>query len=325
MKYNTFKFFTNTLKAVKEDNTRYIVGDASSTSIDRDGDRMSESAIHTMKSTAEANLTIFTNHEYKVPDNLFGSCVEATVKAQKDASPIVVKSADGETEIATFQPQSMQVKIKVVSDEVNPDAGRLYKALEEGISLGFSIAGVVTKAVAVLDDVTQKTYNLIEAINLYEISVVAIPANQDAMNLAISKSLNRGENEEIDKEQVQEIVEKAKIKELENAGYTMEGVHKYVLGELKKYYDDYYSPQTAEQKEEVESCDKQRAKAQAENVLMQNSVSTKVDKTDDDEIHLISHSYALQYSNYEDDVNNLFIAHIQTHLKRLQKDIATEE
>lgn len=327
MNYNTFKFFTNTLKAVKKDNARYIVGIASSTSIDRDGDRMSEAALHTMKSTAEANLTIFTNHNYVVPDDLFGSCTNAEIKATKDSAPIVVKSEDGTTEIATFSPQQLEVTIKVVSDEVNPKAGQLYKAIEEGVNLGFSIGGVVKKAFNVFDDVTKKAYNLIDAIDLYEISVVSIPANQDAMNLAIAKSLKIDTDEKVDKKQVEQIIKRIE-EQKKDVEYTLEGVHKFLINELKKCYDEAYgvspSEQSKEQMEKMEDEDIQRAKADSENVLMKAGVTIKVADTDIHEIHLRSHSWVMDYLMSLNVDVTLFAAHIEDHLSKLKKQLAED-
>lgn len=326
MNYNTFKFFTNTLKAVKKDNTRYIVGVASSTSIDRDGDRMSEAALHTMKSTAEANLTIFTNHNYVVPDDLFGSCTNAEIKATKDTTPIIVKSEDGTTEIATFSPQQLEVTIKVVSDEVNPKAGQLYKAIEEGVNLGFSIGGVVKKAFNVIDDLTKKTYNLIDAIDLYEISVVSIPANQDAMNLAISKSFTPGKDEGVDKEQITQIIKRIEDKHKEPE-YTLDGVKKFMINELKKCYDEACAPSgpTEEQMEKMEDEDVQRAKADAENVLMKAGVAVKAAGTDNHEIHLRSHAWVMDYLMSANIDVTMFTSHIEDHLNKLKKQLAKDE
>lgn len=350
MNYNTFKFYTNTLKAVKDDNARYIVGVASSTGIDRDGDRMSEAALQTMKSTAEANLTIFTNHEYRVPDDLFGSCTDATIKAKKDQSPIVVKSEDGENEIATFSPQEMEIRIKVVSDAVNPKAGQIYKAIEEGINLGFSIGGVVKNAVKVFDEATQKLCNLIDAIDLYEISIVSIPANPDAMNLAISKSLSSKKSDKAsDKEEIVEIIKKIENTKEKEVEYTLEGVHKFLTEILKKYYDemgtevhapdlyvvpdnqdvDLYRPDNdvskEEKREEYEQklkCERrQSAKALAENVLMKAGVDAKVDNSDWHELHLRSHAFVMDYLLSEGFDVSRFASHVEAHLKKLKKII----
>lgn len=323
MNYNEFKFYTKTLKAVKKDNARYIVGIASSTSLDRDGDRMSEAALQTMKATAEANLTIFTNHEYKVPDDLFGSCVEANIKARKDESPIVVKSEDDSVEIATFSPQEMEIKIKVVSDAVNPKAGQLYKAIEEGVALGFSIGGVVKKSLLVLDDVTKNTYNLIDAIALYEISIVSIPSNPDAMNLAIAKSLKAEKSEKVDNKEIVEIIKGIEESKKEPE-YTMEGVQKFLVEQLKKDYDEAISSEGPESDEKWEHESMQRAKASAENVLMKAGKEAKVANTDCHKIHLESHAWVMDYLLSSGKDVTLFAAHIEDHLSKLKKQLADE-
>jgi hypothetical protein len=323
MNKNTFKFFTGTLKAVKEDNARYIVGIASSTSIDRDNDRMSKDALHTMKATAESNLTIFTNHEYRVPDDLFGNVVDAEIHAKKDAEPIVIKSDDDEVSVVTYDPTDFQIKVKVVSDEVNPKAGQIYKAIEEGLNLGFSIGGAVRKVSRVVDDVTQKAFNLIEAIDLYEISIVGIPSNVDAMNLAISKSLKGVQAPEISKEEIVEILTKAKEIASEPK-ITDEAVLKHYVKILKSMYDDEYcydcvQEPTEEQKEEWAEEDRQWAKAQAENALMAVSEAVSVSKYDDDVIHLRSHASEMQYALMIGADTTALAAHIQEHLTQLEK------
>ncbi len=336
MNKNNFKFYTGVLKTIKEDNTRYIVGVASSTSIDRDNDRMSEAALQTMKSTAEANLTIFTNHEYEIPDNLFGSCVEATIKAQKDKDPISIKSVDGITKITTFQPQEMQIKIKVVSDSVNPKAGQIYQAIEEGVNLGFSIGGSVNKVMKVTDEETKKSYNLIDSIDLYEISLIGIAANADAMNVAISKALSGKNVINADKEQIEEIVKKLEAIKPKEAQYTLDGVHKYLVSMLKGYYDEVYngsdvtgtiiSPaEKAKQEAEYEEEDMQRAKAQAENVLLGAGIEVKVADSDEHTIHLRSHSFSMESLIYLGKDTALIADHLKTHLKKLQKEIDTTE
>ena len=316
-----FLFFTKTLKAYKEkDGTRYIIGIASSTSIDRDNDRMSEAALHTMKSTAEANLTLFTNHEYRVPDDLFGSCVEAIVSANKDEEPIVLKAEeDGEeVSIATFYPQDFEIKIKVVSDEVNPRAGQLYKAVEEGVSLGFSIGGAVKKLKTVKDVVTNTVHTLIDAIDLYEISIVGIPSNVDAMNLAIAKSIKGVDAPEITTDEVEKIIEKSE--KAEDKEHSLKDASKRIVQELKKCYDEYcYSEPTAAEKAEQERADQNWARAQAENVLMSAGEKVKVLDEDDDVIHISSHTWDMEWKMSELKDTDLQAEHLKKHLKKLEK------
>lgn len=315
-----FKFYTNTLKAMKtDDGTRYIVGIASSTSIDRDNERMSEKALQTMKSTAEANLTLFTNHEYKVPDDIFGSCVEAKIVANKDAEPVTIKGTDGNQEITTFQPQTLEVKIKVVSDSVNPKAGQIYNAINEGVNLGLSIGGMVKSLLKVKDVVTDTMHTLIDSIDLFEISLVGIPANADAMNLAIAKSLKGIEVVEANKEELEQIMESTKTNKI-----SMEDVKSTMVGELKKYYDEYEYPCDpcccgsvceCPDEDKIERQDANYAKAYAENVLNRLGEKITVSESDDHVIHLNSHSSEMwMLVNLALDTKSM-AKHIKQHLE----------
>lgn len=332
-----FKFFTNTIKAVEENGSRYIVGVASSTSIDRDNDRMSEAALQTMKSTAEANLTLYTNHEYKIPDDLFGSCVEATIKAQRDETPIVVKNNNNEEEIFTFSPQSLEIKIKVVSDSVNQKAGQIYQALKEGVNIGLSIGGAVKKLVTVKDAINGTVHNLIDSIDLYEISVVGIPSNADAMNLAIAKSIKGIEIVEATSDDLDSIIKNSDVLSNKSKERTLEDVNKDLKALLKKYYDEYgmevYSNDTRivdstsveEAKTEREKEEKEweitsanYAKAEAENVLARVGEKITVAENDLHVIHLKSHSWELQIMLERGGNTETLAKHIKKHLSKLQ-------
>ncbi len=338
-----FKFFTNTIKAVEENGSRYIIGTASSTSIDRDGDRMSETALQTMKSTAEANLTLYTNHEYRIPDDLFGSCVEATIKAQRDETPIIVKSNNNDEEIYTFSPQELQIKIKVVSDSVNQKAGQIYSALQEGVNIGLSIGGAVKKIISVKDAVSGTIHNLIDSIDLYEISVVGIPANADAMNLAISKSVKGINIVEAETDDIDTIVKNTEYLMGKDKEYTLEGVKKYLVNMLKKYYDEYgmevrandtyiVDTETQQAKEDEETEEELEykleranyAKAEAENILARVGEKITVSSNDLHVIHLQSHSYELERLLQLGGSTETLAKHIKKHLSELQMKLDTQ-
>ena len=73
-----FKIYTNALKAFETDNgDRYVTGTTSSTIRDLHGDEMTLAALKSMEATAKQNMTIWLNHEYQVPDDLFGSVKDA--------------------------------------------------------------------------------------------------------------------------------------------------------------------------------------------------------------------------------------------------------
>lgn len=78
-----FKIFTTALKALEQDDGgRTLVATGSSDIVDYGGDRMEVSALRDMESGIPGK-TIFMNHSYNVPDDVFGRCVGAKI-VQRD-------------------------------------------------------------------------------------------------------------------------------------------------------------------------------------------------------------------------------------------------
>jgi HK97 family phage prohead protease len=179
-----FKLYTTALKAYTADNgDMYVSGTTSSTIRDLQGDEMTTDALKSMADTAKKNMTIWLNHNYNVPEDLFGSVTDARI----------VKRVD---ETTGEQVYDLDIDIKVCPEDENPEALRTYKAIKRGVRLGLSIGARVDQASKKKDKATGLETYVIERISLLESSVVGIPANQRSYLQSALKSL-RGRSKEI--------------------------------------------------------------------------------------------------------------------------------
>jgi len=180
-----FKIYTNALKAFEADNgDRYVTGTTSSTIRDLHGDEMTLAALKSMEATAKQNMTIWLNHEYQVPDDLFGSVKDARIVKRIDASGQEVFDLD--------------VDISVVSEDENPEAIRAYRAIKRGVKLGLSIGARVDRVSKKVDKATGEETYVIDSVKLMEASVVGIPANQRSYLQNAVKSLRGASRAEMD-------------------------------------------------------------------------------------------------------------------------------
>lgn len=141
-----------------KDTTVHMIG--SSTEMDLEGDRMSIKALHDM-TKAPKNMSVWLNHEYKLPDDLFGSVL---------GTPKIVHQ-DGVADL------HLDVDVELS----NPVAARVKKYIDNGRKLGCSIGCMVTQF-EVPDDVESgdlyQNPIIIHGVRVVEYSVVGIPANQ---------------------------------------------------------------------------------------------------------------------------------------------------
>lgn len=171
-----FKLYTNALKVRESDNgDLYVSGTTSSTIRDRQGDEITLDAIKSMADTAKQNMTVFLNHNYNVPEDLFGSVTDARI----------VKRLDADTGLEVYD---LDIDVKVCPEEENPAAMQAYKAIKRGVKLGMSIGARVEKVSKRKDSSGLDTY-VIEKVNLLESSIVGIPANQRSYLQNALKSL----------------------------------------------------------------------------------------------------------------------------------------
>lgn len=176
-----FKVYTNALKAYEAPSgDLYVTGTTSSTIRDLHGDEMTLNAIRTMADTAKQNMTIFLNHNYNVPEDLFGSVTDARV----------VKRFDAESNQEVFD---LDIDVLVCKEDENPEAMRAFKAIKRGVKLGLSIGARVDRVSKKKDAKTGEDTYVIDSVKLMEASVVGIPANQRSYLQNAIKSLKAAE------------------------------------------------------------------------------------------------------------------------------------
>ena len=176
-----FKVYTNALKAYEAPNGDLIVtGTTSSTIRDLHGDEMTLNAISSMAETARQNMTIFLNHNYNVPEDLFGSVTDARI----------VKRFDAETSQEVYD---LDIDVLVCKEDENPEAMRAFKAIKRGVKLGLSIGARVDRVSKRKDAKTGEDSYVIDSVKLMEASVVGIPANQRSYLQNAIKSLKAAE------------------------------------------------------------------------------------------------------------------------------------
>lgn len=174
-----FKVFTGPMKlASSEDGAPIVSCTASSTITDLMGDRMSERCVESMAKQAHSRMTIFLNHSYDVPEDVFGSVVGARV---------VRRQSDDGAEYA-----DLDLDIEV--DQTNERAQKVLAQIQAGRKLGVSIGCIVTDYEPIQG--TKPLRWLINDVRLLEASIVGIPANprswvRDAV-AAIKTALTRG-------------------------------------------------------------------------------------------------------------------------------------
>lgn len=175
-----FKLYTNALKAYTAENgDLHVLGTTSSTIRDLHGDEMTLSALKSMEETAKQNMTVFLNHNYNVPDDIFGSVTDARI----------VKRFDDDSGQDVYD---LDVDVRVVGEDENPLAMKTYRAIKRGVKLGLSIGARVEKVSKKKGTTGEDTY-VIESVKLLETSVVGIPANQRSYLQNALKSLKQAE------------------------------------------------------------------------------------------------------------------------------------
>jgi HK97 family phage prohead protease len=150
-------------------NSNELSGVASTISIDRDGEKMSASALEDMRrEILERGVNLYGNHEHQW-ENTLGAITEAKV-------------------------ENNQLLIKTVLDDpvTNTKIPMLLNKLSRGIKLGLSVGGSVTKESYEYNKELGRKVKVIDGVKLFEISVVGIPSNADSflsLPQAISKSM----------------------------------------------------------------------------------------------------------------------------------------
>lgn len=165
----TFKIFSGALKAFEKEvdgqNRRYLSCTASSTVEDLHGDVMTDDCVMDMAPQAKSKgMTIFLNHSYKWPEDVFGKTTDARIvnrTANADGKPIY------------------DLDLEIQLNEANERAINSYTAIkEQGIKAGVSIGAMITEW-----DYRDEEEGFwggleIKKVDLLEASIVGIPANQ---------------------------------------------------------------------------------------------------------------------------------------------------
>src|SRR5947208_1460373 len=134
------------------DQSWWLEGIASDTSLDRDGDKMSPVVLYSWaKQINEEGVNLHGDHHHDLFDTL-GIFREAEVK-------------DG----------SLVVRARLEDPEINPNVKQLLAKLSAGVKVGLSIGGDLRRSHR------QGGVRVIDEAPLYEISVVGIPSNPNAM------------------------------------------------------------------------------------------------------------------------------------------------
>jgi len=182
-------YSTEKLKATKADDGKMrIRGIASSTVRDHHGDLMERSALQDMILAAADNMTIFLNHDYKAPEDIFGSVEKAVIKRVNEG-----------TEHADFYHTLI---LDIVVDENNERAVKTWKHIENGTKLGLSIGAMIPSDGWSFDE--EKDLYIIHHVVLLETSVVTIPANPKSWITNAIKAIKSFEGVEMEEEDEEE-------------------------------------------------------------------------------------------------------------------------
>lgn len=165
-----------TFKAAITEEEGTIPVTASTTAIDLSGDDFDIKAIDQMRAAC-IGTTIFLNHQYDVPEDVFGKVAEAAIDTRKVYNPL---SKSDETL------SCLDMQIAPVGEDENPRAVRVTNMLRKSqIRLGVSVTVLILKSKTRSDG----GRTILEVFYI-ESSMVGIPCNQTAW--ATTKSLTTG-------------------------------------------------------------------------------------------------------------------------------------
>jgi len=161
-----FQIFIPFEKSVSEKGElRLFGGIASSSSVDRDLERMDKAVLPKIASDLKKYSTVFFNHDTKGLG--VGTVANAEVRGGEVYIDVVPTQAPGMQDVVT------QIK--------------------EGILKSFSIGGKIIDWENQFDDKLGKNVRIIKDVECYEVSVVGVPSNKDASILSyITKSFKGG-------------------------------------------------------------------------------------------------------------------------------------
>lgn len=154
---------------------RYITGLASGTELDRDSERMAESALHAMREAIDKGILSDTGEVMQVP--LYNEHRKETLEQLGWLTKAWLQKG-----VNDQGKDVVEMWIEAELDEDNPKAHLLFKKLttpgpkNRPTLLGLSISGTVRKMSKVFDPEVKKTINVFDDIQLGEVSVVTKPS-----------------------------------------------------------------------------------------------------------------------------------------------------
>lgn len=214
------------LKAKTDEGRRLIRGHASTGDLDRQGEVITLSALIGAKNDL-VGKAVFLNHKHsELP---VGKVIDADIDEKGLLVTVEFTKADFATD--------------------------LWKLIEEGIMSRFSIGGMVKEAEEKQDKMTGAYFVEITKIELFEVSIVGLPANDQARFEPVSKSFNMAIAEEIKKREVKPTMSKEIKKEEvleETTELTSETVEATVTeGTVAKEEEEVVEDKVEEANEEV--------------------------------------------------------------------------
>jgi len=151
-----FDIFLRTVKAEDIEGRPVLTVTASSDEIDLGSDRFTLSALSQMEKAFES-LTIFLNHKYAVPEDVFGIVTQAALI-----------NREGHTDL----------DLTIAVENTNERAVTVYGMIRNGTRLGVSVGVLVLDADYADEQVMDRQVLEITSIVPLEASIVGIPANR---------------------------------------------------------------------------------------------------------------------------------------------------
>lgn len=235
-----FELFIPFEKTVNEDGSLKLFGGiASSTSVDKDNERMDKAVLNKIASDLRKNSTVFFNHDLKGLG--VGTVASSEVVNNSVRISVVPTKAEGMRDVIT--------------------------QIQEGVLKSFSIGGKIKDWEDQFDEKLGKKVRTIKDVDCYEVSVVGIPANGDASILSyMSKSFNPGDLLEKATEKAEvapEVLKKEAVPE-KAPEQAVKGVDEILASEgFKKVFSDFEKSHEAKFAEMQKSFDAQKAEMQA--------------------------------------------------------------
>lgn len=170
-----FKFYTKDFEVdTKTSDKRIITGFATTSDVDREFDVISEDAIKGAAEDLLQNPTVF--YEHKHSEYPIGKVIDTKIMGGK-----------------------LLVKV-----EISKTADQVWTLIQEGILRCFSIGGRFLDFKTIHDKDLNKDIRLITKLELFEVSVVGLPANASAIITDVSKAIVKS----LETKQIDELEEK---------------------------------------------------------------------------------------------------------------------